>query len=450
MGRLSRGIQAIDFIPVDAQGGTISWGGVGGMADTGATVTPELSLTVSAVWRGINVISNSIATLPLITYRRTDTGRERAEDDPRFTLLHDQPNPEMSSFTWRQTVQGHVLTWGQGYSEIVRDSFSRPVELWPLRPDKMVVERERLTPEQIVRGLRPRKRYRYTLPDGTLHTFAPSQILHVKGLGFDGHIGYPILTLMRNGVGLATATEQFGSATFKNGARPAIVLTHPGHLSERARRELREDWDEKYGGLTNAQRTAVLEEGVSVEQVGFPPDDAQFLQTRGFQVVEFARWIGVPPHKLYELSRATFSNIEWQSLEYLTDSVNPWLVNWEMQCWLDLFGDRDVYPEFERNAIMQIDARSRAEYYTKLWGVGAINADYIADRENTPRPPDGQGSRYFVPMNYVPVEDAGAAAAAGPVPVPLEPAAESLKWDVMDMAGRVDAIEAEMRNGSDK
>lgn len=445
MTRLSRGIRALDFIPTDPAGGILQFSDFTGKAATGEVITPEAALNISAYWRGVNLLSNSVATLPLKTYQRiSDTERREAVEHPSYALLHHAPNPMMTSFTYRQTAMGHIVGWGNHYSEIERDGFSRPVALWPLRPDMMTLERERLSADALAAGLRPRKRYKYILPDGTVHYFGASDILHIKGQGFDGWVGYPVLTLMRNTVGIVSAMDQYAGATFKNGARPSVILTHPTRLSEKARTELAQDWTEKYGGLNNAQRVAVLEEGIKVETIGFPPEDAQWLLTRQFQVLEFARWLGLPPHKLYDLERATFSNIEQQALEYLTDSVNPWLVDWEQQMLLDLFIDDGFYPEFDRNGLLQVDARSRAFYYQTLRWLGVLNADTIAAKENLPIPPEGVGADYYVPMNMQrlggPTIERGSAA---PVPPEGEQFGETEReLRLLDIEDRLLALES--------
>lgn len=449
MARLSRAIRAIDFVPTDGAGATHEFSVWGGKASTGEQITPEVALNVSAYWRGLNLLSNSIAVLPLKVYQRVGENDKRtAREHPSWLLLHDRPNPEMSSFTFKQTLGGHVVGWGNGYAEIERDGFNQPINLWPLRPDRMTPERETLTADQLRAGRRPRRRWKYLLPDGSVQYFGPKEILHLKGLGYDGSVGYPVLTLMRNTIGMIRALETYGATTFKNGARPSVVLTHPQRLSEKARQELAQDWTEKYGGLNNAQRVAVLEEGIKVETIGFPPEDAQFLGSRQFQVLEFARWLGLPPHKLYDLDRATFSNIEQQALEYLTDSVNPWLVNWEEQIQLAIFPElSEFYAEFDRNALLQVDARSRAFYYQTLRWLGVVNASYIASRENLPVPAEG-GDDYYVPMNMQQVGAAPITRAAPAGPGPSGEEESALSWQLYELSERIEALEQRNGNGS--
>lgn len=450
MGRVGKALARVDFIPLDAAGATMDMT-IGGQSHTGNFMGPDVALSTAAVWRGMRLISDSIAMLPLLTYRELAAGgKERAKDHHLYPVLHRRPNPEMTSFTWRQTIAAHVVAWGNGYSEIIRDGTGRVREVWPLRPDRMVVERH---PETLA------IQYRYRKSSGSEVLLRASQVHHVRGLGFDGLVGYPVLTLMRNTLDLAQAVEKYGSHTFKNGARPHVVLVHPNNLSAQGKTNLAESYEENHAGPENAGRTAVLEEGVQLHQVGFPPEDAQFLSTREFSVTEFARWLGLPPHKLYDLKRATFSNIEQQALEYLLDSLNPWLVNTEQQMLLDLFDPRDdAFPEFERNALLQVDARSRALFYQVMRWMGVMNADDIASRENLNPLPDGLGKVYMVPMNMTPLDQARSLSPGERRRAQQALVASGISSDVadtmtgahlLDVSDRLDAIEAHANgNGS--
>lgn len=398
MGRVGKALASVDFIPVDGRGGTMDLT-IGGHATTGDFVGADAALSLSAFWRGMRLLSDSVAMLPLITYAELEGGdKRRARDHHLYHVLRKRPNPEMTSFTWRQVTMSHVIAWGNGYSEKVFDGTGRVRGLWVLRPDRMVVERDDRTLE---------RRYRYRRLDGTEVILPQRRVHHIKGLGFDGLVGYPLLTLMRNSLYVAREAQRAQAHLFKNGARPAVVLAHPEKLADNAKTNLADSFEENHAGTENAGRTAVLDEGVKLYQIGFPPADAQFLQTREFEVTEFARWIGLPPHKLYDLKRATFSNIEQQAFEYLMDSLNPWLVNWEQQMLLDLFDPTDeAYPEFERNALMQVDARSRALFYQTMRWLGVYNADDIARLEGHNALPRGIGQTHFVPMNMTPLEQA--------------------------------------------
>lgn len=367
----------------------------------GVSVSPEGSLTLAAVWRAVTVLAQGIAALPLKVYERTADGRQVASGFYLYELLHDRPNPVMSRFDLIQALQGHLLLRGNAYCEIESDDRGRVTALWPLRPDKM---------EKIQLIDKGKLVYSYRLPSGGMQHFPGERIWHLRGLSSDGIYGYSPMQLHRQAVGLGLAAEEFGARFFGNGARPGGVLTHPGTLSDEAYERLKISWNESYGGLSNAHRAAILEDGVTYQEVGFPPEDIQFLETRKFQVVEVARIFGVPPHKLYDLDRATFSNIEHQAIEYVTDSLQPWLVQWEQSIALQLMTEterRRYYAEFLVDGLLRGDTLSRYQSYAVARQNGWMSADEIRQRENMNPLPDGQGEVYLVPLNMIPAGQAG-------------------------------------------
>ncbi len=455
MSKLKAGIRAAlvpDFVPINSAGATLDLGGLAGTADTGDTITDAVALNVSAFWRGVNLISSGIAALPLHVYERIgDEGKERARDHPLYTVLHSQANSRMTSFTVRQTMAAHAITWGNGFAEKQKNGRGEILGLWPLNPARMSVEVERLTVQQLQLGLLPRLRYRYRTARGDERIYSADDIHHLRGLGNDGLVGYPLLTLMRNSIALARSGERAQAAVFTNSARPSVALMHPSSMPGNKRRELADDWRSAYSGSANAGKVAVLEDGIKLQPFGFPPEDAQFLQTRTFQVVEFARWLGLPPHKLYELSRATFSNIEQQALEYLSDSLNPPLVNWEQQMLMDLFRpgfDDGFFPEFDRNGIMQVDARTRAFFYQTMVGMGAMMPDEVRSRETMNELPEGVGKRTYIPMNWDQVE---AEPTRQPRPAlasvpPAEDDSAARAMELNELTTRIEALELAQLN----
>lgn len=448
MGRLKGGVRAVlpGFIPVNSSGGTLDMGALAGTADTGDTINDATALNVSAYWRGLSLISTSEAMLPLHVYRAVGNGKERARDHPLYDVLHRRPNPRMTSFTWRQTMAAHRIMWGNAFNWKSRDRRGNVRALWPMNPARMTVETQRLTDAQVAAKVVPARRYRYMHTNGQEIIYNEDEILHIRGLSPDGLVGYPVLTLMRHTLGLARAGEKAQGAVYKNAARPSVVLIHPATLPEGKRQELAEDWRTAYSGSSNAGSVAVLEDGIKLVPFGFPPEDAEYLATRTFEVLEMARWLGLPPHKLYELSRATFSNIEQQALEYLTDSLNGGLVNIEQQMLLDLLDpekaqDQDVFPEFDRNGLMQADMRARAFFYQTMVSIGVFNADDVAARENINELPDDLGKRYYVPMNWMEVTPTRAEATRPRLVG--EPAAidNATRIDVEELMGRVEQLE---------
>jgi len=372
----------------------------GGVGKAGVNVTEKTALTATAVFACVRILSETIASLPLPVYRRIDGGgKKRAPEHSNYKILHDAPNPYMTAFNFKESLMGHLGTWGNAYAEKVINGRGRLEQLWPLRPDKM---RE-------VKYENGKLLYVYNLPDGTDKLFTSDKILHIAGLGFDGIVGYSPIRMAREAVGLAMATEEYGGRFFANGAKPGGILRHPGKLKEGARDNLRKSWNDMHRGLSNQHRIAILEEGMDYTQIGIPPDDAQFLQTRKFQLQEIARIYRVPPHMLADLERATFSNIEHQSIDFVVHTIRPWLVRWEQAIKQKLFleQERDIYfAEFLVDGLLRGDTQSRFEAYTKGFQVGGYSVNDILELENR-NPIGSEGDKRFVPMNMIPLDQVG-------------------------------------------
>lgn len=391
----------------------------------GVSVTEHTALNLSAVWQAVTIIAGSIASLPLILYkRRQDGGKERFLDHPTYRLLHDEPNPDMSAMVWRETWLAHVLTWGNGYSEIERDQAGRPVALWPLTPDRVTPYRDPPTGRLLYRVLNEEDRGYVTVP--------PEDMLHLPGLGFDGVCGYSVVRHAREGISLGLGVEQYAAKFFGNGALFGIALEHPMRLSKEAQERLKATWIENHGSVTNAHGVAVLEEGMKANKLSIPPDDAQFLQTRRFQVIEISRWFNLPPHKLRDLEHATFSNIEQQSIEFVTDSLRPWMVRIEQECNRKLVRPlerRIQYVEHLVDGLLRGDIQSRYSAYAVGRQWGWLSGDDVREKENMNPLPNGQGQIYLAPMNMVPADkledlaDAEVEAKTKPAPAPAAPAA---------------------------
>jgi HK97 family phage portal protein len=352
---------------------------------TGITVNEHTALSFSAVYAAVALISGDVASLPLIFYRKTGNGgRERFTSHSLYRILHDEPNPEMSSMTFRETLQGHLLTYGNAYAEIERDSAGRPMALWPLTP-------ERVAPFRDTAG---RLGYRVASGSGEV-TFAAADMLHIPGLGYDGMCGYSVIAKARESIALGIATERFGGAFFGNGATFGGVISYPGAKpNELVIKNTQEALDSKHQGVERAHRLLALYNGAKYERMGIPPEDAQFLETRKFQVNEIARWFNIPPHKLRDLDRATFSNIEQQAVEYVTDTLRPWLTRWEHEL------RRKLISPLERNqqdiehvveGLLRGDAAGRAAFYKTMVEIGAMTVNEVRVRENM-NPLPGGGS----------------------------------------------------------
>lgn len=371
----------------------------GGTAASGVHVDEETSLRYSAVFAAVRILAESVAALPLFVYRRLPRGKEKAVDHPLYNLLHLQPNPEITSFTFREVMMAHLSLWGNAYTEIERDGGGRVKALWPLPPNRVFPERDPVT---------TKIRYRVSLPDRNV-VFLPSEnVLHVVGLSLNGLVGVSPIRMAREAIGLGLAAEEYGARFFANDASPGGVLEYPGRLSQEAVERIRKTWEMMFSGLSKKHRIALLEEGMKFHQISIPPEDAQFLQTRKFQVTEIARIFRIPPHMLADLDRATFSNIEHQSIEFVVHTLTPWLVRIEQAINTKLFtpSEKDVFfAEFQVNGLLRGDIKSRFDAYAvgRQWGWLSVND--IRELENM-NPVDG-GDVYLMPLNMVPVSGTG-------------------------------------------
>jgi len=361
-----------------------------------APVTAEAALSYSAVLACVRVIAESVASLPLILYRRrSDGGKERAADHRLYRLLHDAPNDFMSSFAWRETMMLHLLLWGNAYSQIVRDDVGRVISLWPLDARRMEVVAAN-------GGIF----YRYRDARGSLRDLPREQVLHVAWMSADGIRGISPLSLAREAISLGLTLAEYGSQVFRNGARPGGVLKHPGSLSEQAYQRLKQSFEEQYSGVANAGRTIILEEGMTWERISFPPEDAQFLQTRKFQITEIARIYRVPLHMINEMERATWGNVEHMALEFVQHTLRPWLVRWEQAINQQLLStdERDqLFVEFLIDGLLRGDIESRYRAYAigRQWGWFSIND--IRAKENMN--PVAGGDDYLSPLNMQVIGD---------------------------------------------
>jgi len=402
---------------------------------SGVAVNEYTALNISAVWSAVTQISGTIASLPLPLYKRIPGGgKERDVDHPTYKLLMSTPNDEMTAMIFRETLQQHVLLWGNGYAEIIRDNSDRPTELYLLSPDMVEPYRDPGS-KQI--------RYRVTQDDGKQVVLEAHRVFHVPGLGFDGIKGYSVIRKARESLGLALATERFGSSFFGNGAWPGIVAQHPGKLSEEAHKRLKNSLNDTLRG-GGAHSLIVTEEGIKIEKAGIPPEDAQFLETRKFQISEIARWFNIPPHKLRDLDRATYSNIEQQEIEWVVD-LRLWLVRWEQECNRKLIRPLEQKRQFYEHLVeglLRGDIASRFNAYAIAKNWGWMSTDDIRERENMNPLPNGAGKIYLVPQNMVPADrvDELIDAQVRPDPAPvaaLPPKSEDTPADRAHFAGMV-------------
>lgn len=370
-----------------------------GTSASGKAVNPRNAVQVSTVYACVRVIAETVASLPFGVYEEQENGNRKATDHPLYRLLHDEPNPEMTSFVMRETMLTHLLLWGNSYSQIIRSGRNKIIGLYPLLPDKMEVDRDK-------NGVLT---YTYTTTEGATVTLSPQDVLHIPGLGFDGIMGYSPIALEKNAIGLGIAAEEYGSRFFQNGARPSGILTHPNTVKDPKR--LRESWNAAYGGSSNGSKVAILEESMTFTPISLPNNEAQFLETRKFQVEEICRIFRVPPHLVGNLDRATFSNIENQSIDFAVHTIRPWLVRIEQAMNRALFTESEkghFYVQFNIDGLMRGDYKSRMEGYSIGRQNGWLSANDIRALENmNPIPPEEGGDTYLVNGNMVPIGLAG-------------------------------------------
>lgn len=364
---------------------------LGASTYSGESVTVERSLTIPAVLNGFTILMEDTSSLPFILYRRLDRGKLRAVESPYYSLMHDQPNREMTSMVFREIMMGHLLGWGNFYGQLLWNSKGVVEEIYPLKPNQMEVGR-----------LKGERVYLYRADNGNPISFRQDQILHIPAFGFDGMRGYSRISLARNAIGLAMATEKYGSKIFANDARPSVVLTHPQGLSDNARKNITESWQQHYAGAGNAAKFAVLEEGMDLKTIGFPPDDAQFIETQKWTVQQIARVFRIPPHMLGDVERTTSwgSGIEQQEIGYLTHTLRPWMVRIEQQCNKDILltdDRREYFYEHLVDAMLRTDLQTRMQAYAVAITNGIYTRNEVRERENL-LPYDG-GDEPLTPLN---------------------------------------------------
>ena len=383
--------------PKNHSGGTLGF--LFGSTTSGKTVNGRTALQTTAVYACVRILAETIASLPLHTYRYSPDGKAKAIDHSIYYLLHSEPNPEMTSFVFRETLMGHLLLWGNAYAQIIRDGRGRVVGLYPLLPNKMLVNRN----DQGILY------YQYE-KDGQPYFLNHYEVLHIPGLGFDGLIGYSPIAMAKNAIGMALATEEYGAKFFANGASPGGVLEHPGVVKDPAR--IRESWNSVYQGSGNAHRVAVLEEGMKFQSIGIPPEQAQFLETRKFQINEIARIFRIPPHMIGDLEKSSFSNIEQQSLEFVMYTLDPWVVRWEQAIQRALFSEtekRQYFAKFNVDGLLRGDYQSRMNGYAVGRQNGWLSSNDIRELENLNRiPAELGGDLYLINGNMTKLADAGA------------------------------------------
>jgi HK97 family phage portal protein len=371
-----------------------------GQSNSGIAVDEESALKISAVYACVKVISETVASLPLNLLKEESNGdSNKAKQHPLYTVLHDMPNAEMSSFTFREMLMTNLLLSGNAYALIKRDAHGHVVELYPLKAKNMVVERNATT---------GRIAYKYTAGAVT-KTYTARQVFHIPAFSFDGIVGVSPITYAREAMGLALATEEFGARFFGNGARPGGVLEHPGVVKDPER--LRDSWNKVYQGTKNSHKVAVLEEGMKYHEIGMSPEDSQFLQTRAFQLNEICRIFRVPPHLVADLTRSTFSNIEHQSIDFVVHTITPWLVRWEQAIKRSCLSEQErtiYFAKYNVDGLLRGDFANRMKGYATARQNGWMSANEIRGLEDMNKiPKELGGDDYLINGNMIPIKIEG-------------------------------------------
>ena len=374
----------------------------------GEHVDEYSALNYSAVYNAIALISGTLSALPLHLMKRSGNSTTLAHNHKLYRLLHDRANPYMTAMALRECLIAHILAWGNGYAEIVRDNMGQVVELWPITPN-------RIRPEML-----DGKMIYIVTVDGQQKPLRRENILHIPGPGFDGFMGYSVVRLASKSIGLGKAMESFGAHYFGQGTHPGIIIEHPGKLSETGSQNMRDALAATYSGLGKSHKLMLLEEGMKAQKVSIPPNDSQFLESRQFQIPEIARWFNLPPHKLKDLTRSSFSNIESEQISFVTDSLLPWGVRIEQNLNMQLLSAADIarglYFKHVFEGLLRGSAKDRAEFYRVMFGIGAMNINEIRSKEDLD-PVEG-GDVHLVPLNMTTLDKAGQKEDPQPEPVP--------------------------------
>jgi HK97 family phage portal protein len=362
-------------------------------------VTPQTSLNFTSVFAAVNTIATDLASLPFGTYRRIDeNARARAPEVMADRILALRPNDECNSFRFRQALMGHVLLWGNGFAEVVRDGRGQPRELWLLNP-------------AFVQPKRDDSGNLYYLLNDNQKKLAPENVIHIAGLGFDGLVGHSAIHQCRQAIGLGIASEEFGASFFGNGATPHGVVVHPRKLTTTARQNIRESYYQVHQTTKNAHHLMVLDEGMEWKPTTMPLEDAQFLATRAFQNLEIARIFRIPPHKLGDYSQAHMTNVEEANRNYVETTLAGWALAIEAE-----FDNKLLFEQEREDRIFfhhnffrleRGNTQSRTAYYQVMRNLGAFSADDIRVSEGlNPIGPEKGGDLYLVQAQYRPLKEA--------------------------------------------
>jgi HK97 family phage portal protein len=375
------------------------WNLIGNIVHSGENVSEWTAMTYSAFYNAVYLISETIAGLPLHLMRKEGKNKVIVDDDNLYYLMHDRPNPFMTSFVFREVMTAHILTWGNGYAEKVKNLMGEIVELWPIPPNRVKYIEYREEDNNLWYGIQV---------DGEIKWLPRDDILHIPGFGFDGFIGYSIVSLAKNSIGLGMAMETFGAEYFGQGTHPGVIVSHPGKLNAQTRSNMQEALTNTYSGLGKAHKLMLLEEGLKIEKLGIPPNDSQFLESRQFQIPEMARWFNLPPHKLKDLTKSSFNNIESEQISFVTDSILPWALRKEQNYNIQLLTDRQrrqqkYFWKHNFGGLLRANSKDRADFYKTMIGNTIMSPNDVRELEDLNPSDNPLANELFVQVNMIPL-----------------------------------------------
>lgn len=417
----------------------------------GVVITPDTAVTISAVWACLRYLSQTVAVLPWHVMRDGDKGAEIQKRHPIDWLLYKRPNPEWSSFQFRETLTHWALRWGNGYAEIEPDQLDRPYALWPIHPERVLVCRSETDGYSTRGDLIPAGELYYEVNNGTAAQVAISakRMFHIRGFG-EGPVGVNVISYASQSLGWARAAQLFGATYFGNGMNAAGIVTLKNKIDVPGFKRLKEELNDLYKGVRNSHKTAILEKDATWQSISTNPQSSQLIETHQYLVEEVCRWFGVPPHKIAHLLHATFTNIEKQGVEVVTDSISPWVTRFEDEADYKLFGQNrtGLYTKMNMRALMRGDPASRSIYYKNMWALGAYSPNRILELEDE-NTIGKAGDLHVVQKQYVSLEQIAnppkpPKQVAPPAP-PSDPNAPpaNLIFDAAD-EDRVASLEAEL------
>lgn len=373
------------------------WNLRGSQSLSGEQVDEDTALTYSAFWNAVNLIAGPLGSLPLHLIQQSGRNKKNATDQSLYHVLHTQYNPYMTAMAGRECLGSHVLTWGNGYAEKVFSGYGDIVELWPIAPNRVM---PKMQDGKLV--------YEITIPNsGERITLPREKILHIPGVGFDGFMGYSIVAMARKSIGLGMAMETFGAHFFGQGTHPGVIVSHPNKLSPQAHSNLKKSLTDSYSGLGQSHRLMLLEDAMKIEKVGVSPEDSQFLESRQFQITDMARWFNLPVHKLKEMSKSSFNNIESENASYVVDTLLPWFIRFEQNYNMQLLSKaqqkQGLFFKHNFEGLLRANTKDRAEYYRIMIGTGVMAPNECREKEDLNPSADPLADELFMPTGLIPL-----------------------------------------------